>query len=74
MVFSVLPTSKTGKFREETGEKKGAVLDSPSGWNMTVDALSFSEKLLSFEFDRERLFVAPSGKGSQLLLFSPTTK
>lgn len=29
---SVLPTSRTGKFREESVEKKGAVLDSPSGW------------------------------------------
>lgn len=70
--FSVLPTSRTGKFREESVEKKGAVLDSPSGWYMMVDALSFSEKLLSSEFDLERLFVAPSGKGSQLLHFSPT--
>jgi len=41
---------------------------------MTVDALSFSEKLLSLEFDLEKLFVAPSGKGSQLLHFSPTIK
>lgn len=73
--FSVLPTSRTGKFREDSVEKKGAVLDSPSGWYMTVDALSFSEKLLSFEFDREKLLVAPpSGKGSQLLHFSPTIK
>lgn len=31
MVFSVLPTSRTGKFREDSVEKKGAVLDSPSG-------------------------------------------
>lgn len=69
--FSVLPTSRTGKFREEPVEKKGAVLDSPSGWYMTVDALSFSEKLLSSEFDLERLVVAPPGKGSQLLHFSP---
>lgn len=72
--FSVLPTSRTGKFREEPVEKKGAVLDSPSGWYMTVDALSFSEKLLSSEFDLERLVVAPPGKGSQLLHFSPTIK
>jgi hypothetical protein len=74
LVFSVLPTSRTGKFKEESVEKKGAVLDSPSGWYTTADARSFSEKLLSFEFDLERLFVAPSGKGSQLLHFSPTIK
>lgn len=72
--FSALPTSRTGKFRDESVEKKGAVLDSPSGWYMIVDALRFSEKLLSSEFDREMLFVAPSGKGSQLLHFSPTMK
>lgn len=72
--LSVLPTSRTGKFKEDSVEKKGAVLDSPSGWYMTVDALSFSEKLLSSEFVLQKLFVAPSGKGSQLLHFSPTIK
>lgn len=71
LLFSVLPTSRTGKFREESVEKKGAVLDSPSGWYMAVDALRLSEKLLSFELDLEKLFVAPAGKGSQLLHFSP---
>lgn len=70
-VFSVLPTSRIGKFREESVEKKGAVLDSPSGWYMAVDALRFSEKVLSSELDLDKLLVAPSGKGSQLLHLSP---
>lgn len=71
LLFSVLPTSRTGKFRDDSVEKKGVVLDSPSGWYMTVDAaLCFSEKLLSSELDLERL-LAPAAKGSQLLHFRP---
>lgn len=71
LLFSVLPTSRTGKFRDDAIEKKGAVLDSPSGWYMTVDALCFSERLLSSELHLERLLVAPAAKGSQLLHFRP---
>lgn len=74
LLFSILPTSRTGKFRDDSVEKKGAVLDSPSGWYMTVDALCFSEKLLSSELDLERLLVAPAAKGSQLLHFRPVTE
>lgn len=74
LLFSVLPTSRTGKFRDDAIEKKGAVLDSPSGWYMTVDALCFSERLLSSELHLERLLVAPAAKGSQLLHFRPTTE
>lgn len=32
LLFSGLPTSRTGRFRDDSVEKKGAVLDSPSGW------------------------------------------
>lgn len=71
LLFSVLPTSRTGKFREDSVEKKGAVLDSPSGWYVTMDALCFSEKLLSSELDLERLLVAAAAKGSQLLHCKP---
>ena len=74
LLFSVLPTSRTGKFREDSVEKKGAVLDSPSGWYMTVDARCFSERVLSSELDLERLVVAPAAKGSQLLHLRPTTE
>lgn len=74
LLFSVLPTSRTGKFREDSVEKKGAVLDSPSGWYVTMDALCFSEKLLSSELDLERLLVAAAAKGSQLLHCKPTTE
>lgn len=74
LLFSILPTSRTGKFRDDSVEKKGAVLDSPSGWYMAVDALCFSEKLLSSELDLERLLVAPAAKGSQLLHFRPVTE
>lgn len=42
LLFSILPASRTGKFRDDlemTGEE-GIGAGSPSGWCTTVDALS----------------------------------
>lgn len=69
----VFPTSVTGKFIEqrEAADTKAEVLYS-SGWRQVVSlSFRFSNKLDSFDWHLERLFVCSHAEPIQLLQFSP---